>query len=499
MAKKKTEETAEKTTAKNTVTITDSGACKKKVSIEVPEETVKNALEGQYKELKADAQIPGFRKGRAPIRLLEKRFGNEVVDQVKLKLLAQASEEALKENKLNTLGDPNIDYEKIELPESGPLKFEFEVEVRPEFELPNLEGIEIHKPKLEVTDAQIDAEIETLRRRNGIWVPQENGTVEKGDQVIADVETKLEGDEAPQRKDNTEIFVRPHGFAGDMPIEKLDEVLHGAKQGDRKSTTVEIAKTYYDEKLRGKKADISITVKDIKRMIPAEMNEEFIKKFGVENEQQLRDRLRELLSDRAETQARDEMKEQVFKHLLDNTQFDLPVDVVADQSQRVLHREFYNMMMRGVQREQIEEHLDELKSGSEERAREQLKTFFIMDKIADKLDISVSEEEINGYIARMAAQRNRRPEKMREEMVRDGSLAQFTMQVREDKVVSKLLETAKISEVEPEKLAEKKKAAPKKSTKKEAAEKEPKSEGKTEKAEGEEAPAKKPRKKKTEE
>jgi trigger factor len=121
--------------------------------------------------------------------------------------------------------------------------------------------------------------------------------------------------------------------------------------------------------------------------------------------------------------------------------------------------------MRGLSREQIEEQMEQLKAGSEQQAKQQLKTFFIMDKIADKLEVDVSEEEINGHIARLAIQQGQRPERMREQMVREGSLTQFRLQVREDKCIAKLLESAKMSEIEPAKAAKK---AAKKTTKKAA-------------------------------
>ena len=151
------------TELKNKVEIKEAGPCKKKVTIEIPAETVKTALDEQYNSLRKETVVPGFRKGRAPRRLLERRFGKETSEQVKLKLLATAGEAAIKDNELDSLRDPDIDYEKIELPESGPLQFEFEIEVRPEFELPTLEGIAVNKAKLEVKDEQIDKEIEQLQ------------------------------------------------------------------------------------------------------------------------------------------------------------------------------------------------------------------------------------------------------------------------------------------------------------------------------------------------
>ena len=447
-------EEQQSTALKNTVTIEEAGPCKKKVFVQIPEESVKNATDEQYESLRKEALVPGFRKGRAPRQLLEKRFGKETTEQVKLKLLADASDSAIKDNKLDTLREPDIDFEKIELPADGPLKFDFEIEVRPEFDLPQLEGIAVEKRKLEVTDEQIDREIKQLQKWAGIWAPREGGKVELDDQIIADA--VLKADDAEEEKlDNIEIYVRQNGFVGAIPVEKLDELLIGAKAGDARQTSVDVPKTYFRQEYRGKKVDVQITVKDIKRLKPAELNEDLFKRFGVEDESELQEKIRDTLQGRLETQLRTEMTEQIYKYMLDNTNFDLPMDVVAEHSTMLLQRQYTNLMRQGLPREKIEEQMQQLQASSEQQAKEQLKTFFIMDKIAEKLNIEVSEEEINGHIAQLAIQQGQRPERMREEMVRSGSLAQFRLQVREDKCIAKLLESAKITEVEPKKKTKK--------------------------------------------
>ena len=461
-------EEQQSTALKNTVTIEEAGPCKKKVVVEIPEETIKNATDEQYNNLRREALVPGFRKGRAPRRLLEKRFGKETTGQIKLKLLVDASDSAIKDNELDVLRDPDIDFEKIELPDTGPLKFDFEVEVRPEFDLPQLDGIPVEKRKLEVTNEQIDREIEQLRKWSGIWIPRDGGEVELDDQIIADVVLKAEGVEEEQKLDNIEIMVRQNGFVGAIPVEKLDELLVGTKAGDTRQTSVGVPKTYFREEYRGKKVDIRITVKEAKWLKPAALDENFFKRFGVEDEGELREKLRDSLQSRLEQQVRGDMTEQIYKYMLDNTDFDLPVDVVAEHSAALLQRQYSNLMMRGLSREQIEEQMEQLRASSEEQAKEQLKTFFIMAKIAEKLEIDVSEEEINGHIAQLAIQRGQRPERMREEMVRDGSLAQFRLQVREDKCIAKLLESAEITEIKPEKKTKKAKIAAKKTAKKTA-------------------------------
>jgi len=463
--KKEEEESA---MSKNIVTIEEAGPCKKKVSIEIPEETINNATDEKYKELRKEALVPGFRKGRAPRRLLEKRFGKETTEQIKLKLLIDASDSVVKGNELQIIGEPDIDFEKIELPDKGPMKFDFEVEVRPDFDLPQLEGIPVTRTKLQVSDEQIDREIERLQRWSGIWTPRKDGAVEPEDQIIADALIKAEGIEEEQKLDNIEIYVRQNGFVGQIPVEKLDELLAGAKAGQTKQISVEVPKTYFREEYRGKKVDIQIEIKDIKWLKPAELDENFLTRIGVEDENELREKTQDTLQSRLETQARTEMSEQIHQYLLDNTDFDLPLDIVAEQSEMLLQRQYTNLMIRGLSREQLEEQMEQLQASSEEHAKKQLKAFFIMDKVADKLGIDVSEEEINGHIAQIALQRGQRPERMREQMERDGSLAQFKLEVRQNNCIAKLLETAKITEKKPDKKAKKARKTAKKSAKKTA-------------------------------
>jgi trigger factor len=315
-----------------------------------------------------------------------------------------------------------------------------------------------------VTDEQVDGEIERMRRYSGIWTPRkEDQKVQADDQVIADVILKVDGVEEDEKLDNTEIYVRDSSFVGPVPVENLSELLVGAKAGDTKQTTVEIPKTFFNEQYREKKIDIKITLKDIKYLKLADINENLLTSLGVKSEDELKERIAQGLEMRLERQVRQSMVEQVYKYMLENTNFELPANVAAGYSMTLLRRQYANLINQGLPREQIEEHMEQLRAGSEQKANEQLKTFFIMDKVAEKLEIEVNDEELNGQIAQMAIQQGQRPEKLRQEMEKNGSLEQFRQQIRDEKCVEKLLESAKVKEVEPKKEAEK----PKKSAKKE--------------------------------
>ena len=456
---------------KNIVTISEAGPCKKKVEIEIPEEKIEKAFDTQYYELRKDAEVPGFRKGRAPRRLLEKRFGKDVIAQTKLRLLVDASDSAIKDNELDVLGDPNIDHESIEMPEKGALKFDFEVEVRPAIDLPSLEGIKVEKPKLEVTDASIDEEIVAMAKRMGTFEPKD-GKAKLEDQIIADVTIK--SDEETESEKNVEIAVGEKGFVWKVPIEELGKVIVGAAAGDIKTTSVDIPETFFDEKYRGKKVEVEIKVSDIKEMIPAEMNADFFTKLGLEDEAALKDALRERSEQNLEKQARDAMAKSVYAYLKDSIDIELPADVVADQAQQGLQREYMRLLQGGTAAAEVSAKLDEIKAASETQARAQLKSFFIMDAVATKLDIQTTEEEVNGYIAQMAMYQQTRPEKMREKMAKDGSLSQVALEIREQKCIDKILESAKITEVAAEKAAKKstaKKTSSKKKTTKKAVKK----------------------------
>jgi trigger factor len=439
-------EEQEKTASNNTISVADAGPCRKKVSIEIPEETIKKATDEQYQTLQKDALVPGFRKGRAPRKLLEKRFGKDTTEQIKLKLLANASETAIKDQKIDYLREPEIDYKKVELPA----------------DLPPLEGIELTKTKARVSESDVDKEIEQIQKWAGLWTPKD-GKIENGDQLVADVIIKTEDDQQEEKIENTQVFVRENGFAGPVLVKDLDKLLIGSKTGDTKETTVDIPKTYYVEKYRGKNVQVKITIKDVKWLKPAELGPELFKRFEASNVSELRQRVQESLTGKLEQQARQEMNTQLYKYLLEKTNFDLPLDIVAEQANAVLQRQYLNLLRMGLAKEQIIEKLEDLKAASDQQAKEELKIFFVINKISEKFAIETSEEEINGYIAQMALSQNQRPEHLRQTMERSGQLSQLSLQIREDKCLAKLLETAKITEVEQKPAAEKK---PAKETKK---------------------------------
>lgn len=429
------------------ITVEDAGPGAKKVSVEIPRERIDAKLQEQFKELRQQAAIPGFRVGHAPQKLIEKRFATDVRDQVRRALISESYEQAVEKNSLQIIGEPQFDNpDAIQLPDVGSLTYTFEVEVQPDITLPELSRLKVKKPKVEVTDENVQQALTNLREQQGVLVPVEDRGVEEKDYLIADVHVK-DGDNVIAHQHDAQIVARP-GRLGGIQVEDLAAQLAGLKHGEKRELKLTVPDTHPNEQIRGKEVTIEIALKDLKRLEAAELNQEFLEDLGFQNETELLDALREQMVERITADVQRSMRDQVNQYLLDNVPMDLPAKLSDQQAARIVQRRATNLMMRGIPREAVEADLEKLSSGAKDEAIHELKLFFILQKVATEQNVAVDEEELNGRIALLAAQRGLRPEKMKQEMSKDGTLANMFVQMREQKAIDKILATAEIEEVD---------------------------------------------------
>jgi trigger factor len=430
------------------VTVEVVGPAAKRVTVEVPRERITEMLEKQYKELRQQAAIPGFRIGHAPRKLLERRFSEDVKGQVASTLVRESYEQAISKNDLQVIGDPEFDTkEAIKLPDEGSLKYSFSIEVSPDITIPDFANLKVKKPKIAVTDQNIDQAMQNLREQQGTLIPVEDRGVESGDYLTADVHVKVDEAVIGHHHD-AQIVARPAQIAG-LQVDDLDKQLAGAKPGESRTVTTKGPETHSNEKFRGKDVHIEIAVKDIKRLELAELNDVFLEDLGFEDLQDLRNALKEQMEEKIDSDVRQAMREQVNRFLLENTPIDLPYKMSSRQIDRVVSRRAIDLMMRGMPRAQVEANVERLRVGAADEAIRELKLFFILQKIANEMNVDVTEGELNGRVAAVAAQRDRRPEQLKQEMQKDGSLADLYVQMREQKAVDSLLESkVQIEEVE---------------------------------------------------
>ncbi|HLL88875.1 MAG TPA: trigger factor [Tepidisphaeraceae bacterium] len=429
------------------VTIEDAGPATKKVSVQIPADRVQAKLQQELKDLRRNAALPGFRVGHAPQKLIEKKFATELRDQVRRTLISESYEQAIEKNSLQVIGEPEFENpDAIKLEDNQPLNYSFSVEVQPDINLPELKGLKVKKPKIDIKDENVDQAMTNLREQQGTLVPVEDRGVETKDFLTADVHTKVNGETIDHAHD-AQIVARAGRVAG-IQIDDLDKQLAGLKAGETRSVTVKGPENHPNEKYRNQDVEVEFKLKDLKRLEPAEVTPEFLEGLGFANEQELRDALREQMVERITFDVQQSMREQVSKYLLDNVKIDLPSKLSDRQADRVVQRRAVELMQRGLPAEAIQQNVEALKSGAKDEAARDLKLFFILQRIAADQNVDVDEAELNGRVAMIAAQRGERPEKLKQTMAKEGSLANLYIQMREQKAVDSIIANAEVEEVD---------------------------------------------------
>ena len=442
-------------TVSNTIKVEDVGPCRKRISVEIPAESVNDQMEMAFGSVAQEVTIPGFRKGHAPRRLVEKRFGSYVKDETRSRLVSQAYEEAVKENELKVLGQPPAEvFETIEVEAGKPVSFEVEVEVMPEFDLPELKGIKVLKPDSTLPDGLVDDEIKKIAINEGSLDEREDS--DRGDY--------LTGNAVMTDSDGTEHY-NIEGAVVQIPEEGDEGMILGVivpdfakqigtpKEGEKVSISLTGPENHEVEAIRGKDLTIEYEVTKVYRIVPAVVGD-LVSKYGFNDEEQLREMVTNQLQQRAEVQQQAVMRQQISRHLAENVEFDLPEGLTSQQAARNLERQRMELMYRGVNPADIEQRMAELRSTSTENARSELKQFFILNKAAEELSVQVQEQEINARIMQMAMQQGKRPEQLIEELRRGNQAQTLVQQVREHKTIDQILSDAEVEEVSADEFNE---------------------------------------------
>lgn len=438
----------------------DAGTLRKELTVTVPDELIHRRLDRDYGELRNDVVVPGFRRGRAPLALIQKRFGSAVRDSLKTTVLGQSFLAAIQNEKLEVLGDPlfKVDTGKgvkllelgeamqhIKLPDSGDFTYTCEIELKPTFELPRLDGIEIKTPRVVITDEMAREEIERQRRVRGRYEPVLDAAAELDDLLVADVTLRC-GEEVVKTEANLQLGVRPTRLDG-IPLEQLGQVLKGVRPGEQRFMDCTIPDDYERADLRGKPGRFEFKVHELKRLVPVSL-ETLLDVLGFDSEAELVEFVRRELEAERDRLMRRAEKAQICQYLLDNTVIELPEKVSARMTDRAVMRRVVELQQQGVPQDQIEARIDELRTSARQEALRDLKLEFIFEKIAQKLRVFVTDEEVNTEIARIARLYNQRFDRVRDELRSRGLLAQLAETIRQEKCISLLIEEAKVIHVD---------------------------------------------------
>lgn len=428
------------------VQISDTGPCKKHIKVTIPRTEVDRQFEESLGKLRREAAIPGFRPGRAPKQLVERRYRKDVSGQVKSALLMACLEQLDEDYKLNPISQPNLDPEAIELTDDGPMMFEMDLEVQPDFPLPEYKNLTVKRPVKTISEVDVDAQLHSYLERHADLVPKLEGGAEPGDYVTANLRFQTGGVVLNEAKE-VQFRVLPTLRFQDGEVPRLVEALSGARPGDVREADAQIGTSSPDPAVRGKTIQVLFSVLDLKRLRMPEINRAFLEELGFDEIDELREAVRESLERRLAFQQRQAVRQEIVNHLVQRTPFDLPEELVARQEQATLQRRVMEMREGGLSEAQIRAREAELRANAHESTLQSLKEYFVLVKIAEAEDIKVEDSDFEQEIEALAARNDESARRVRARVEKEGLAEALASQILERKTIDKILEYVTIEDV----------------------------------------------------
>ena len=431
------------------VKIDKAGTCKRHVTVSVSRKDIDRYVEEEFEELAPKAEVPGFRPGRAPHKLVVNRFKDQVNDQVKGKLLFDAIAQVSDSDEFyfSPISEPDMDLAGVEMPDEGPMTFEFEVEVRPEFELPDWKGLDLEEPTYEIADADVDKHLERILSRYGKLVAQEDAA-KAGDYVTLNMEFTRDGEQLSSLEDRT-VHVKPKLSFTDAELGNFGKLMAGAKQGDTRETTFKMSEEIENEELKGQEVEGKFKVVKVERVELPKLTSSFLSDIGdFTDEDDLREEVREELDRQRRYRCQQQVRRQITQQLTAGADWDLPEDLLRKQAQRELRRMVLELESSGFSDEVIQEHANQLQRNSLAHTATAMKEHFILERIADEEKVEVKEpDDYDAEIELIAEQEGIPARRIRARLEKRGELDALRNQIIERKVIETIKAHATVKEV----------------------------------------------------
>jgi trigger factor len=427
------------------VEVEEKSACERHVTVTVPRSDIERYYSKQFDDLVPKAEVPGFRIGKAPRKLVEKKFRKQMGEQVKGAILMDSLTQVSENQDFSAISEPDLDFEQVNIPEEGDLKYEFNIEVRPEFELPEWKGLSLSRPEREFTDDDIKHHISTLSQRFSDLVPVDEA-VKEDDFVVCNVTSSFDGNVVATAEEET-IQVRPTLSLSDATIEGFGKLLAGAKADDKKTISAEISEFSDNEELRGKEIEIEFEILDVKRLETKDQDE-VATQLGLDSAEKLNELVRESMESRLQYAQREQIRDQISKVLTESANWELPPDLLKRQSRRELDRAVMEMRSSGFAEPEIVARQNVLRKNILEKTETMLKEHFILERIAEDQNIEEEPQDYEIEIARIAMQQNDSPRRVRARLERTGQMDSLRNMIIEQKVINQITEEAKFEATE---------------------------------------------------
>jgi trigger factor len=416
--------------------IKKTNSCQREMEVTISEDKIKKKYKESLDYFAGRAKIKGFRKGKAPINLVKQMYQDDIKSSVINDLAPKAIHETLSKENIFPVGSPVIT--DIDFQDGKPLKLNVKYEVWPEFNLPKYKDLKVKKEKNSVSKKDVDESLQNLREKSAKYNPIENRETRKDDYVL----TEIKGRDLDSKKmlptEKTVVLV------GHADNEKsLNEALTGMQTGEEKDFTIHYGKEHKNKRLVGKHIKYTVKVLSIKEKSLPELNDDFAKDFGeFKDLNSLKNEIEKELTTSKENISKQKLTDEIIKKISDKVDFDLPESVVAQETVSNIQK-----VLSSLQRKKQnlnKEELDKIKEEARERARKSIKNHLILNKIAEKENLEISDKELEEEYKSLAKANNVPLTRIREYMKQDDRKENLKQNMLLRKTVDFLVDNARI-------------------------------------------------------
>jgi trigger factor len=423
------------------VEVEQTNSCERRLTVEIPAERVQRELNAIYGGLQKRVKVPGFRQGKVPRSILENHYRHSVEQELLQKLIPEALSEAMTQENLEAVGEPQIDH--VDLAKDRPLQFVATMQIIPDIALSDYRSWTFTRHVPPVTDEQLEQAMQQLRERHAGLRTVNGRAVRERDFVIADYQGSFEGADIPTiRGTNATLEVG----AGQV-LPEIERGVVGMTEGEEKTIPIALPEDYRDAALAGKRIEIRLTVVELKEKTLPELDDEFARAYeDADSLDLLRERLRSDVGTAIGERADAEVRGDILRRLVDENTFEVPEVLVHDQMRRA-----YLQGLRAVKGGQLDEDdfnvdvaaLDETFST---QAREVVRGQLILRHIGIQAGITVTPEEVDAEVASLAARMAQNPEALKQSLRRNGALSGIENGLRDDKIFAAILADVQVSD-----------------------------------------------------
>ncbi len=370
-------------------------------------------------EFSHSVKIQGFRPGKAPASLIQKRYGKELESELNRKVTSEAYEKSLKDSKLDIYNVVSVDDAKFSPGKDG--KVEITVDVNPSFNLPEYKGIPTEVSSADVDETEVENAIEEIRKQRSDF-KEVTRDIKKGDFVKVSYEGKIGKQLIAEIVPEQHIFGKQEntweeaGAENDMGVKAVVDGVIGMKVGDNKNAEMKFPKEHAVEELKGKKAEYTMEVHEVRERVLPELNEEFLKQLHVENLEQFRKQINDELKHRKEQEINQSLRFQITEALDKRIEFPLPESAIEFEAAGIFNDIVNQNRQRGMPDSEFQKHEEEIRTNAKSTAAHRVKLQIILGRIAKEEKIEIKNEDIQSHIMAEAMQTGTKPEQILKEL-----------------------------------------------------------------------------------